>query len=79
MSRRLRPISTVADALATLERGFIVDEVENSLPKSVADSLARRADDWVANFGFGRMKESKGTSVLMHLRYEGGREIRWFE
>lgn len=79
---KLRPIKTLNDALLALERGFVVDEVENSVPDRVCSSLGRLLGVWErgrrnTNPNFHALALLK-SGVAMRIRYEGNREIRWF-
>lgn len=61
----MRHIKTVRDALAAIERDCIVDEVDNSLPPRVIESLRKRAFE-------------APTYFKSHIRYERNREVWWF-
>lgn len=75
--RALRTYRTVADALEALARDCVVDEVENALPKNVADALERRArtsrGSWWDEY------EDEIVQPRLHVRYVGAREVRWFD
>ena len=57
-------------ATAALEAGFILDEKDDRLPRDLVERLCKVAFE---------DKPTKSGVIRSHVRYEGAREIWWFD
>jgi hypothetical protein len=69
----MRTYTTVKEVHDALLRGVVVDQADNQVPARVIESL---------RYGRGReVRDEKGVAwgFSSHVRYEGRREIWWFD
>lgn len=90
----MRQYKTLKDCLDALERGMVVDEADNRVPRRTMDMLWERRDSYrIACMDRGvwmmctrghnhpaRVPPSPNGMILVgHYRYQNGKEIRWID